>query len=207
MMAAVSTLLELVERRGQGPSPGFSREHALLVFLTIGASEEIGRQALARSLNLGEGSMRTILRKFTHAGYVETDTLGCHLTPSGRRLYASILRSIPKLVAIKDSQVKLGESQVAIRVRPMANVAANGLVQRDSAIKAGATGAATYLIKEGKFAIPGSSPDCEKDFPGSIWRVLRSGLSPRDGDVVILCGAADETTAKLGALSAAFTIL
>ncbi|MDG7013770.1 MAG: hypothetical protein JRN46_06060 [Nitrososphaerota archaeon] len=206
-MAAVSTLLELVERRGQGPSPGFSREHALLAFLTIGASGEIGRQALARSLNLGEGSMRTVLRKFTHAGYVQTDTLGCHLTPSGRRLHASILRSIPKMAAIKDSQVELGKSQVAILVRPITNMAANGLVQRDSAVKVGATGAATYLIKEGKFAIPGSSPDCEKDFPGSIWRALRSELSPKDGDVVILCGAADETTAKMGALSAAFTLL
>ncbi len=206
-MVAVSTLLELGERRGQGPSPGFSREHVLLAFLTIGTSREIGRQALARSLNLGEGSMRTILRKFTRAGYVETDTLGCHLTPSGSRLHASILRSIPTMAPVLDSQVELGRSKVAVLARPTTDVAANGLDQRDSAIKAGATGAATYVVKNGKFAIPGNSPDCERDFPGSVWRILRSELSPKDGDVVILCGAADETTARLGALSAALTLL
>ena len=206
-MTAISTLLGLVEKKEQGPSPVFSKEHVLLAFLTIGAAREIGRQALARSLNLGEGSMRTVLKKFSQAGYVETDTLGCHLTPSGRRLRTSILKSIPSMVPVSDSQVGVGRSQVAVLVRPPGGPFANGLDQRDSAIRIGATGAATYVIKDGKFAIPGNSPDCEKDFPGPVWRVLRSELSPGDGDVVILCGAADETTARLGALSAALTLL
>ncbi len=206
-MTAVSTFLGLVERREQGPSPAFSREHALLAFLTIGSSGEIGRQALAKSLRLGEGSMRTVLRKFVQAGYVETDTLGCHLTPPGRRLYASILRDLPTMAPVADSQAGIGSSQVAVLVRPKDGAAANGLDQRDSAIRAGATGATTYVIKDGKFTIPGSSPDCEKDFPGPIWPALRSELSPRDGDVVIICGAANDAAARIGALAAALTIL
>jgi hypothetical protein len=82
-----------------------------------------------------------------------------------------------------------------------------GLEQRDAAVKVGAAGASTYIMKSGKFAIPGGSSDCEKDFPSKVWSVLRQQLSPKSGDAVILCGARDETTAKLGALSAALTLV
>jgi hypothetical protein len=205
-LAALAALLKLVEKREQGPSPGFGREHTLLAFLTIGAST-IGRQALARSLGLGEGSIRTVLRKLTQAGYVEIDATGCHLTGSGRRLYQSITKSISPLVPVHDSKLAVGESQIAVLVRSSDRSVASGLEQRDSAIRVGATGATTYVIKGGKFAIPGGSSDCERDFPSKLWSFLRFELKPRDRDVVILCGAKDETTAKLGALSAALTLL
>jgi len=83
----------------------------------------------------------------------------------------------------------------------------SGIEQRDSAIRVGAQGATTYAIVRGKFAIPGGSPDCEEDFPGAVWSDLRTELSPREGDALILCGAATGTLAKLGALSAALTLL
>ena len=83
----------------------------------------------------------------------------------------------------------------------------SGIEQRDSAIRLNAAGATTYVIRAGKIAIPGGSTDCEKDFPSRVWSTLRAELRPKDGDAVIVCGARDETTAKLGALSAAVALL
>jgi uncharacterized protein DUF4443 len=62
-------------------------------------------------------------------------------------------------------------------------------------------------MSRGKFAIPGGSDDCEKDFPSPEWEVLRKELEPRDGDALILCGAVDSRKARLGAISAALTLL
>jgi hypothetical protein len=206
-LTSVSALLKLVEKHGQGPSPGFGREHTLLAFLTIGEAGSIGRQALAKKSGLGEGSIRTVLKKLTAAGYIGADLSGCHLTGSGQRLYASIARSVSQPVPVRNSELAVGEHQTAVLVRSPSTPVGSGLEQRDSAIRTGATGATTYLMRHDKFAVPGGSPDCERDFPGKLWTFFRDELKPADGDVVILCGAQDENTAKLGALSAALTLL
>ena len=82
-----------------------------------------------------------------------------------------------------------------------------GLEQRDSVIRLNALGATTFVIKDGRFTVPGGSSDAEKEFPSKVWSVLRERLDPKNGDAVVVCGAKDETTAKLGALSAALTLL
>jgi glutathione peroxidase len=45
------------------------------------------------------------------------------------------------------------------------------------------------------------------DYPGGIWDLLRKGLEPKEGDSVILCGAALPILASLGAVAAATTLL
>ena len=83
----------------------------------------------------------------------------------------------------------------------------SGLEQRDSVIRLNALGATTFVVKDGKFTVPGGSSDSEKEFPSKVWTTLKERLGPKDGDAVVVCGAKDETTAKLGALSAALTLL
>jgi hypothetical protein len=205
-LTSLSALIGLIEEREQGPSPGFGVEHALLTFLIIGESGNIGRQALARRLELGEGSMRTVLRRLGRAGYLRVDRSGCHLTSSGQRLFQTISRRIGSRVALGSTALTVGKSQVAIIVRTPKPVG-KGIEQRDSAIKAGASGATTYLIRAGKFTIPGGSSDCEKDYPSQAWSMLREKLKPKSGDAVIVCGAPEERMAELGALSAALTLL
>lgn len=175
--------------------------------MTIGASGTVGRQTLAQHSGLGEGSVRTVLKKFRQEGYVEADTLGCHLTDSGKGMYRSILKKFTPLVSLHGSQLTVGSFQIAVLVRSTAGSVASGIEQRDSAIRVGATGATTYIIRGRRFAIPGGSSDCEKDFPSPAWAKLRKELRPVDSDAVILCGAETEVKAKLGALAAALTLL
>jgi uncharacterized protein DUF4443 len=206
-MATVTSLFKALEKRESGPSPGFSKAHALLAFLTIGESGSIGREALARKSGLGQGSVRTVLKKFRHEKYVSADTEGCHLTERGRQLYDSVSKKLSPLISLSGSSLVVGPSQAAVLVRSEGRSIRNGIEQRDSAIMAGAIGATTYVIKNGKFGIPGGSDDCENAYPGAVWSVLRIGLNPRDGDAVIVCGALDQRTARLGVLSAALTLM
>jgi hypothetical protein len=206
-LTTVSAWLSNLEKREPGPSPGYSKAHALLAFMTIGNAGTIGRQALAKSSGLGEGSIRTVLRKFRRMRYVSADAMGCHLTGSGKELYQTLSKKLPPMLPVQTSTLVVGSSQVAILVRDGAGSVSGGIEQRDSAVRAGAVGATTYIIRLGKFVIPGGSADCEKDFPEKIWSNLRDELEPRNGDAVIVCGAHNEGTAKLGVLSAALTLL
>ena len=83
----------------------------------------------------------------------------------------------------------------------------SGIEQRDASIRAGAAGATTYVIHDSKFQVPGSSVDCEEDFPSEAWAKLRGELRPEDEDVVIVCGSDDRQTSFVGVISAALTLL
>lgn len=206
-MAGLTDLLKLVEKRGQGPSPGFGREHVVLAFLILGGSDAVGRQALAVGTGVGEGSMRTILKKLRQAGLVKVGPAGIQFTEAGRRSYQAVLKRVVPPITLRGSTLTVGKSHAATLMRSSGGAISSGIQQRDASVRAGAEGAITYVLKADKFTVPGGSSDCESDFPGGVWGVLRRDLNPKNGDAVILCGAKDETTAKLGALSAALTLL
>jgi Domain of unknown function (DUF4443) len=205
-LSSLNSLLDLAGTGAPGPSPTFDRAHLLFAFLAIGESVSIGRQALAKETGLGEGAVRTVLKKLREEGYAESDPSGCHLTPAGGKLYTSILGTLSPFAEVPTSRLTLGDSQAAVTVRDRGNKVGGGIEQRDAAIRVGASGATTYIIRSSKFTVPGGSADCEKDYPGRVWALLREKLAPRNGDVVILCGAGDRTTARLGALAAAVSL-
>lgn len=199
--------MELAVGEGLGPSPSFTPAHFLLAFLTVGDNGVIGRQALARHVELGEGAIRTILKRLTEHGYAETRPSGCRLTTSGRSTYARVRAKLSPVIVLKGTKLTVGGVQAAIAVKDGARRIYSGIEQRDSAIVVGASGATTFAMKGGKFTIPSGSADCERDFPSLAWMVLRKDLSPLDGDAVVLCGAKNEISAKVGAISAALTLL
>lgn len=206
-MAGLTDVLKLVEKREQGPSPGFTREHTLLAFMILAASRSIGRQTLAAESGLGEGSVRTILKKFRQAGLVDIDPAGIRLTDEGVRTHKAISRTLTLPVILGGSTITVGRWQAGILVRSSGGSISSGIQQRDASVRVGADGASSYVYRGSKFTMPGGSHDCEKDFPGGTWSTLRSELRPRNGDAIIICGARDETTAKLGAISAALSLL
>ena len=206
-MQSLAGLLQIAERREKGPSPTFDKAHLMLAFLTIGESGTIGRQALAVRSGLGEGAVRTVLKKLRDDGYADANASGCHLTGTGKRVYRSVRDRLSSTALLEGSHLTVGFRQAALAVRGGAEEVRTGIEQRDSAIKVGASGATTYLMKSGRFTIPGGSSDCEKDFPSRAWTTLRKELRPGNGDAVILCGADTEVSARVGVVSAALTLL
>jgi hypothetical protein len=205
--ASIRSLLKLADTTSSGPSPSFAGPHILLAFLNIANSSYVGRSPLARRSGLGEGAARTVLKRLKKAGYVDVIRSGCFLTRAGTRLAGSIGSSLSSLVTIPMSTLTMGDHQAALALRGVARNVRSGIEQRDSAIRIGASGATTFIIESGKFTMPGGSSNCEKDFPSPTWSLLKKDLSPKNDDVVILCGGADEASAKLGALAAAMTLL
>jgi uncharacterized protein DUF4443 len=206
-MRALATLLGVANSGARGPSPSFTRAHLLLAFLTIGNNGFIGRQALAKESGLGEGATRTVLRRMRGGGFVAVNASGAFLTKKGKELLRMLNGRLLPFADLESSKLTVGREQAAVGVRGSSRRLGNGIPQRDSAIMVGATAVTTYLIRGSRFTIPGGSNDCEKDFPSGTWKSLRDKLAPRNGDIVIVCGAGDALKAKLGALSAALTLL
>ena len=200
-------LLRITNRKPLGPFPTFGSAHLLLAFITIGQKGSVGRHALASNSGLGEGAIRTVIKRLREEGLAKVGSAGCRLTPSGKRVYATLAGRLSPALAVRYSDLTMGAHQVAVVVRKGGAKVTSGIEQRDSAIKVGAAGATTYIIRESRFTIPGGSSDCEHDYPSGVWDVLRKGLRPKEGDSVILCGAALPILANLGAVAAAATLL
>ena len=203
----LDSLLNVAEQRYPGPRRAFGKVHMFLVFMTVGRQPGIGRQRLSESTDLGEGSMRTILKDLRREGYLDSHIQGCRLTETGTRLYGMLAGKLVGPISLKTTSLTVGSCQSAVLVRFPGTPIGIGIEQRDSAVRVGADGATTYIIRGGKFFIPGGSHDCEKDYPGQEWPTLRKALEPSNGDAVVVCGASDETTARLGALAAALSLM
>ena len=206
-LSAIAPLMEIALEKGRGPSPSFAPAQLVLAFLVIGDEGTIGRQALARMSGLGDGAVRTVLKKLREEGYVDVNASGCSLTRTGRKLYAGIRQKIAGIVLLERSPLTVGSKQAAVEVKGGAPRVRGGIEQRDSAIRVGASGATTYLIRGSKFTMPGGSSDCETDFPSPVWRKLRRELRPEDENAPSSAALTIRRESKLGALAAALTLV
>jgi hypothetical protein len=153
-------LLHATDKRPLGPFPTFDRSHLLLAFITIGQKGNVGRHALASGSGLGEGAIRTVIKRLKDEGLATVGPSGCRLTTSGKRVYAELAGKLSPALALRNSDLTMGAHQVAVVVRKGGAKVTSGIEQRDSAIKVGAAGATTYIIRDGRFTIPGGSSDC-----------------------------------------------
>ncbi|MDA4128395.1 MAG: hypothetical protein OK422_02900 [Thaumarchaeota archaeon] len=206
-MSAVTKLLKSINKKERGPAPSFSDPHVVLVLLVTGDTKIIGRQALASRVGVGGGAIRTILKKLRQDGYLRSSASGSYLTKAGERVYESIRERLSGPVSLGASELTMGRSQTAVLLRRTTKKVTNGILQRDAAIKIGASGATTFAIRKSRFTMPQGSDDCERDFPSSAWKTIRKELAPKDGDIIIVSGSDDEISSVLGALSAALTLV
>jgi hypothetical protein len=78
----LSTLNAISEER-PGGIPAFLEAHVLKALELISSGEGIGRQQLAREIRLGEGTVRTLIRRMREQNLLETSRGGMRLTPRG----------------------------------------------------------------------------------------------------------------------------
>jgi len=165
------------------------------------------RDEMSRSLKLGEGSIKTLVKHMKMHGLVQTSNGGTRMTAKGKGICEGLLSAMPYELSLPRCSVALGRFNYAVLVREFGFAVRSGVEQRDAAIKMGATGATTLVVKEGKFVMHASTHDSLKKEP-LVRKMVVEKLRPEDGDVVII-GSADnsEKTAELAAKNAAlFTI-
>jgi hypothetical protein len=182
-----------------GPTPKFSLFHIWKAYNVIDMQGPVGRKALADILQIGEGSTRTILDKMIREGCVENTRRGAVLTDRGRkRLESSGIVVVP----VNLEALTLGKHNCAVLVKSMSDRIKTGCEQRDEAVRAGAVGATTLVVKEGRIVFPSDDnyPDQEIVAP------LRRLFTLEEGDAVIIGSGYSYEAAEKGAVTAALGV-
>jgi len=194
--------MKILDLPKYGPVHRFADYHVYRTLLLLSDGRRRGRKQLADAIDVGEGSMRTIIEFLREKGYVDVKQTGIKVSLKGQEF----LRSIPlHLERLEPSDISIAERNVAVLVKGRADRVILGIEQRDAAIKAGADGATTIVFKGGRLLVPlDYQLDTEKP---EIARKLRKLFSPHDGDIIIVGAAQEYGRAEDGALAAAFALL
>ncbi len=184
---------------GGGPTPKFSLFHVWKTYDVLNSQGPIGRKGLSQILDIGEGSTRTILDKMIREGSVENTKKGAVLTERGRKMFRS---SGIFAAPINIDGLTIGPKNCAALVKGMADRIATGYEQRDEAVRSGAMGATTLIVRDGNVLFPDDSniPD------QATFQPLRSLFTLEDGDAIILGTAHSYEAAEKGAVTAALAL-
>lgn len=200
------SLRDVLESDYRGPRAVFTQVHVLKAILAIGQAGALGRGRLGSLTGLGQGEVRTLIKRLKDNQMIVIESEGCRLSIKGQKEYTNLTSILPWSSAVKAKDLALGEECWAVLVRGAAKGVRYGIEQRDAAIKAGADGAFTAIFRSDRFTIPGEGTDCEKDGPSEPWITVRKA-SPHDDDAVIVTGSANESNSENGALAAVLTLI
>ena len=183
-------------------SPDYSEAHVLKVLQLIGSSRGIGRQKLSKEIGVGEGTVRTMIRRLKREGLVDSSRRGLTLTNSGTEALTDLLRFM-KETEITNTEVTVGTHDYAVLVKQAANHIRNGMEQRDVALLAGAIGATTLMYDGERLYMPGIELEPETSTSESIIEWLK----PEKGDVIIIGSSDTIISAEIGAKSVALNLI
>jgi hypothetical protein len=202
----LETLREVLDSDYRGPRAVFTQVHVLKALIAIGRSGSVGRGRLGALTGLGQGEVRTLIKRLKDNDLIVIEANGCVLSKKGEREYGKLSTLLLWSSEVDARGLNLGERCWAVVVAGGARLVRYGIEQRDAAIKAGAGGAFTAVFKAGRFTVPGEGTDCEKDGPGEPWMTIRkAGLG--EGDAVVVTGSSRETDSEDGALAAVLTLI
>lgn len=186
--------------RSGGPIPKFSDYHVWKGIMTIGKEGPIGRKTLSAALGIGEGSTRTILQNLQQEGFVEVNRAGAVLTRKGREILRS---SLIEAKEVDCGFLTIDKNDCAVKVSNAAHrVVTYGCDERDTAIRAGATGATTLIFKDDHLYFPGDKEPIEVGVEDRLKQAFRL----RNGDIVLVGTGKTYDLAEKGAVTAALRI-
>lgn len=203
----LTRLQALAQLSSAGPSPAFAYPQVACALLRIGDDNSVGRTQLSKMLGLGEGTTRTIIRHLTLAKLVRPSKQGCMLTPKGLQFYKHLRSRLSKTVVVNARQLSLDSASTAVLVKKSAQKVKQGIEQRDAAVRSGATGACTILMKHGRLVMPQVSDDWKLDLDDPLANELMNVFQPQHEDVIIIASANDKSTADYAAIAAGLLLL
>ncbi len=206
MSKSLRTLEEAATKLAPGRAPYFVEAHLVKTLMTVEAEGPVGRTKLSKTLGLGEGTVRTLIKHLENKGLIKTSRIGIALTNSGKKLALNLKSRISREIEVPRSSLTVGPLNVAILLKNAAHSVKGGVEQRDAAIRIGALGATTLIYSRGKLNMPLVEEDIFRDAP-TVREALILKFRPREGDVIIIGSANDKLTAELGALAATLETL
>ena len=155
-LKALRVLKELAAEKAAGPRPSFTQLDLARAIEIIG-TEQIGRNKLSERLGLGEGTTRTLIDRLLDARLIEISRSGCELTRSGHSVLNELNQRLGTRTIVPRSSATVGTYNFGILVKGAANMVKSGIEQRDAAVRAGADGAVTFVVKHGQLLVPPES--------------------------------------------------
>jgi len=204
MLARLQALAQLPSA---GPTPAFAYPQIASALLLIGDEKSVGRSQLSKTLGLGEGTTRTIIRHLTHAKLVKSSRQGCTLTPNGALLYKRLRSRLSKTTPVNAGQLSLDNASTAVLIKKSAHSVRQGIQERDAAVRSGATGACTILMKHGRLVMPQGSGEWKMDLDDPFAQELVNLFHPQNDDVIIIASAPEKSVADYAAIAAGLMLL
>jgi hypothetical protein len=207
MHTYVRTLQKVASRIAPSRILSFEIVHVLVTLQLIQERGHISRHTLCKKLDLGEGTVKTLVKHLKIYDLIETDKTGTRISTKGSKLLSELLLSIPAEMSISTCSVALGKFNYAILIKQMSYVIRSGIEQRDAAIKMNALGATTLVYKEDKFMIPNTNFNALHR-EQKLHTLLVDSLKPEEGDVLIIgSDNISERAAEFAAKSAALVTI
>jgi predicted transcriptional regulator len=181
----------------------FDIAHIFKALQLIETRGHISRDLLCEELNLGEGSIKTLVKHLKMEDMIETSNAGTRMSDKGKRFFEELQSSIPRECTIPKCSIALGKFNYAILLKQLSFAVKSGIEQRDAAIRMGAIGATTLLFRNERFMMPSTHYfSLKKEL--HIHKLLIEKLNPEVDDLIII-GSDDKNmkTAELAAKSAA----
>lgn len=190
----------------RGPPTQFRSWHILAAFhIFCKAKHPIGRYQLGEELELGDGSIRSLVRFLRSRGLIEPiGRQGHQLSEQGSRYCSNLNEVLIELVEVPASSFTVDEENFACHLRNRAQYLTDGLTQRDAAKEAGATGATTFFQGTNLDVI---TMPLDHELAKTELKSILPAFNLQLGDVIIIGSAQTRIAARLGALAAALTLL
>ena len=207
MHTYVRTLQKVASRIAPSRILSFEMVHVLVTLQLIQERGHVSRHTLCKKLDLGEGTVKTLVKHLKIYDLIETDNTGTRISTKGSKLLSELLLSIPAEMSISTCSVALGKFNYAILIKQMSYVIRSGIEQRDAAIKMNALGATTLVYKDDKFMIPNTNFNALHR-EQKLHTLLVDSLKPEEGDVLIIgSDNISERAAEFAAKSAALVTI
>jgi predicted transcriptional regulator len=196
---------QIAGKKAPGPQTTFTIFHVYYA-LELLAQKPLGRNKLAEKLEVGDGAVRTIIRRLRDAGLIENSKEGCNLTKKGLEVWVQFEEIFSRRVEIPRSELAESLFNFAFLVKGSGAKVKSGIDQRDAAIIAGARKALVIVYRNGHLSIESVSDCIEKQYPKAANQILKE-LSPKENDVIIIAGADSALKAKRGAFAASWSLI
>ncbi len=190
-------------------APAFKPHHAAVGLIMIGREQPLGRYELCEKMSIGEGSVRTLLKRLTEADYIEPEgKQGQRLTSKGQRLFNEISEDIPIGLMLNVRRLVMYEYAYANLVREKAAKVSDGVRQRDEAIIQGGygkAGATTLIQRNIRLVMPPDDFHMLSTYEDETLLIIES-LRPQNNDVVVIGSANDPSLAREVSMAAVMTL-
>jgi hypothetical protein len=197
-------LKEIAGEKAAGPRPLFTQLDLARAIEVIG-TEHVGRNRLSERLGLGEGTIRTLIDRLLNARLIEISRSGCELTRNGQSILNELNARFGARSKVPQSSATVGTRNFGILVKGAANRVKDGIEQRDAAVRAGAGGAVTFVVKHGDLVMPPGEPAVRGQ--ESATDRIQEMFQPEENDVIVIAGADNDRAAEEGARAAAWTLI